>query len=279
MLQFAYSMIRIRPAEHSGATIDQATQRNTSFVTRRTSQLFPAILLLISCAPFQAEAVIRLGQSNTVSLSRGLVLYLPLDGSTINWSTNTFYDLAGNGNNASSSGMSVTTSPAAGKIGQSLMFDGANGVLQENDSQALNITGNLTFSTWVKWGASSVHFNGALDTTVPWSTDPGTNGEPIKIGSDHANGSYVNGLMDDIRIYNRALSAGKVQQLYHLGTRMRRTQMSAFQMAWWATGRWTAPRSTGARISGTRPGIPGAIHADFFESPMVSAGLAEKNWV
>lgn len=133
MLQFAYSMIRIRPAEHSGATIDQATQRNTSFVTRRTSQLFPAILLLISCAPFQAEAVIRLGQSNTVSLSRGLVLYLPLDGSTINWSTNTFYDLAGNGNNASSSGMSVTTSPAAGKIGQSLMFDGANGVLQEND--------------------------------------------------------------------------------------------------------------------------------------------------
>ena len=40
----------------------------------------------------------------------------------------------------------------------------------------------------------------------------------LYVGRDPGAGAeWWNGLIDDVRIYNRALSAGEVQQLYHLG--------------------------------------------------------------
>jgi len=36
----------------------------------------------------------------------------------------------------------------------------------------------------------------------------------VRIGYESNNGSYLNGLVDDVRIYNRALSAGEIQYLY-----------------------------------------------------------------
>jgi hypothetical protein len=45
-----------------------------------------AVLALIVLPP-RAEAVIRMGSANTVSLSNGLVGYWPLDGAVTNWGT------------------------------------------------------------------------------------------------------------------------------------------------------------------------------------------------
>ena len=40
----------------------------------------------------------------------------------------------------------------------------------------------------------------------------------VDIGRFGAFGAYFTGTIDDVRIYNRALSAAEVQQLYKLGT-------------------------------------------------------------
>jgi hypothetical protein len=74
--------------------------------------------------PPKAEATIRLGSSNTVSLSNGLVGYWPLDGATTNWTSNTTADISGSGNDGSLIAMSIASSPIAGKIGQAISFDG-----------------------------------------------------------------------------------------------------------------------------------------------------------
>jgi len=102
--------------------------------------------------PHPAFAAIHLGDPNTVSLTQGLVGYWPFDGSTINWTTpgNTFYDISGNGNNATSTGMSTTSSPVSGKIGQALNFSGASNYLSVLNSSSLDLTTAITYSAWVK---------------------------------------------------------------------------------------------------------------------------------
>jgi hypothetical protein len=42
------------------------------------------------------------------------------------------------------------------------------------------------------------------------------NGHQIEIG-DNNNGQFFSGSLDDVRIYNRALSAGEVKQLSNMG--------------------------------------------------------------
>jgi len=73
--------------------------------------------------------------------------------------------------------------------------------------------------------------NGALcntDETAIASLHNST--EPVLIGREEGSGSLVffNGLLDDVRIYNRALSAGEVLQLYALGgDKIAKTQSSS----------------------------------------------------
>ncbi|MBO26224.1 MAG: hypothetical protein CMI33_06470 [Opitutales bacterium] len=44
------------------------------------------------------------------------------------------------------------------------------------------------------------------------------NQNTVKIGKDeHSNNRSINGFIDDLRIYDRALSAAEVQALYNLG--------------------------------------------------------------
>jgi hypothetical protein len=51
-------------------------------------------------------------------------------------------------------------------------------------------------------------------TLTPIGNGTGT----IEIGSFGSGGSYnLNGLIDDVRIYNRALSPDEVEQLYQMG--------------------------------------------------------------
>jgi len=69
----------------------------------------------------------------------------------------------------------------------------------------------------VKNGAAMIYVNGSLDA----SGIPGTlqaNSDPLRIGEDfQANARYFKGKIDDIRIYNRALTDQEIQVLYHEG--------------------------------------------------------------
>src|ERR1700681_2892426 len=117
---------------------------------RRSSVLVcGAITAALFAFPLAAAASAVVGHSNTVALTNGLVGYWSMDGSSINWTTNTMADLSGQGNAGTLVGMSTTSSPVAGKIGGALKFDGATTYIV-----ASPVTGPLksegTYSFWVK---------------------------------------------------------------------------------------------------------------------------------
>ncbi len=67
----------------------------------------------------------------------------------------------------------------------------------------------------------SLYINGVLNNTGSGLSSYAPSG-PIRIGSDadvaNANQRYIfNGSLDDVRVYNRALSAAEITQLYNLG--------------------------------------------------------------
>jgi len=79
------------------------------------------------------------GHSNPTAVSNGLVGYWPLDGSTINWTTNTTQDVSGNGYSATLNLISTSSAPIFGQIGQALYFGTTTAV--RNWGQYLGIVG------------------------------------------------------------------------------------------------------------------------------------------
>lgn len=64
----------------------------------------------------------------------------------------------------------------------------------------------------------SLYVDGQLDNSVTYTGTPASNTvSPVYIGSKDGTGEWVPGTMDDVRIYNRALSADEVKRLYELG--------------------------------------------------------------
>jgi hypothetical protein len=62
--------------------------------------------------------------------------------------------------------------------------------------------------------------NGVLDqeNTTSISANITTSSQPIRLGAAGDNARFLNAKLDDVRVYNRALSPDEVRQLYKLGT-------------------------------------------------------------
>jgi hypothetical protein len=257
-------------------------------------------------------------QSNKIGINSGLVGYWPLDGATTNWTSNTTRDVSGNGNSGTLVGMSTTTSPVAGKIGQALKFNGANYINSVRSAQTFN---DFTAAVWEKnqnvaalpafvsfndptytadnfpigifvqllntgivqcgirstAGGSFTGISGGLavndnkwhSVVCTRSGSTGTfyiDGVPALSGNltssaIAANGSFQigaihngasgwaynsSGSLDDVRIYNRALSAQEVAQLYTQGgghiAQSNTTSLSSGLVGYWpldgATTNW-----------------------------------------
>jgi hypothetical protein len=268
--------------------------------SERSLSIYVVALAIALCAtaalalPPKAEAVIRLGSANTVSLSNGLVGYWTFDGAVTHWDTGTTQDISGNGNTGKFVRLSTTTAPTGGKIGQALQF---------NETNYVNVSGNTIYaatgtpfsvSAWVdltsfanddypgvmylrtnttypyeiffsddnaggfggvnigsqdtfagiaanasstqvtgKWlhlvityngvGAGTpsnykIYINGASQSFLPPMTPGSDKPQETLIGGDDTPYESWNGKIDDVRVYNRALTAGEVAQLYKLGT-------------------------------------------------------------
>lgn len=88
-------------------------------------------------------------------------------------------------------------------------------------------TGNtaLTTNTWYHvvgtWDGSNLrmYLNGVADSIAqPLSGTMANNGDNLGIGASATGVRPFNGLIDDVRVYNRALSATDVMNLYNLAT-------------------------------------------------------------
>jgi hypothetical protein len=241
----------------------------TTFGLRVIRHLGIGVLVAAATLSFAtpAQARVLLGSPGPAALSDGLVGYWPLDGAVTNWATGKTNDLSGNGNDASLAGLSTSTSPIAGKIGQAI-----TGTVTAAATPSLE-PATFTVAEWVKINAAAPAFVSiGLNSSTGYEIDvqnndisAGTNqfacisdyfpSPFFPIGSwQHVafsyDGSqiktYVNGSLvkshscsltldysgastlnigdpyntdsqDDIRIYNRALSAQEVQQLFNAG--------------------------------------------------------------
>ena len=252
-------------------TIDDVRIYNRALSAQEVKQLYQS-----GTANINHSGTANINHSNTVALSNGLVGYWTFDGGATHWNTGKTDDVSGEGNTGTLVGMSTTTSPVAGKIGQALKFNGSSSYIA---GPTLTLTpGSFAVSAWFKttstadkkivsndltvdplaiisgfirtcWigcavGTHSIadgkwHFAVAVSTTSGSSQlltvylDGNTTPEasisstlspvsgPLKIGAS-LNGAlaiayFFPGTIDDVRIYNRALSWQELQQLYLMG--------------------------------------------------------------
>lgn len=100
-------------------------------------------------------------------------------------------------------------------IGQIFDSSGAANTVVSN-----GLTPNGTFSHFaMTWDGSNLrlYINGVLDNTAATTISAiGTHNEPLRIGSDISLGFI--GRIDEITLYNRALSASEIQAIFNAGT-------------------------------------------------------------
>ena len=96
------------------------------------------------------QSASKINKTPTNILTNGLVGHWTFDGADTNWTANTVVDRSGNGNTGAMINMSTSTSPAKGKIGQALNFDGVNDYVAVDSVFTTNQT-ELTMSAWVNF--------------------------------------------------------------------------------------------------------------------------------
>lgn len=231
---------------------------------------------------FRAGGETKVNTTPTNFLTDGLVGHWTFDGKDMNWTTGTLSDKSSQGNNGQVVGMSTTTTPTIGKIGQAFDFDGVNDQVNI-DSPVYPANTNWSISAWVKSSASGKVVygegqNGVNGRKINLLSVTGklriqiqnTAGNILNLSStsdvfdgnwhhfvfSDANGSAVlyidgvqdasnfnytrtgtfpqdssnigciqeiscndwfSGYIDDVRLYNRALSASEMKQLYLMG--------------------------------------------------------------
>lgn len=90
--------------------------------------------------------------------------------------------------------------------------------------KTLTSIADLQANTWTHvagtydGNALKVYINGALDSSLPSSITIPTNNLPLRIGADSSGGNLFNGLIDEVTIYNRALTAEEIGSIYMAGS-------------------------------------------------------------
>jgi hypothetical protein len=72
----------------------------------------------------------------------------------------------------------------------------------------------VTFDRNLPANQSKLYINGTLDSVFTRTAPMGANTLPVRIGVDHGAAHPFGGRIDEIRIYNRALSAPEIQAIY-----------------------------------------------------------------
>jgi len=204
--------------------------------------LFFISLFLI---PNSTSAATLAKPSNFLALNTGLVGWWTFDGPKM---LTNVADSSGQGNNGYLQGQTSTTT-VPGKLGQALAFDGSNDYVDRGTGPtSVNTIAfwvypkttteyfiNLTSTTDYIWlNAGTVTATGLADPTIyvngvvssvlsanQWqyvvvTTGTAENASNFDIGRTQ-DANYLEGNIDDVRVYSRALSAGEIQQLYNMG--------------------------------------------------------------
>ncbi len=232
----------------------------------------------------------QVNSSKNDFLTSGLVGLWSFDGKDMNWGANKVLDRSGQGNDGTLFGMSTTSSPTNGKLGQALKFRGVSSGTYVNLGTSATLTPvNFAVSAWVNAGSGTytggygyvysnardcctagqnginVFFTSGILYAVIWNGGSAASvNSPVAVAQNSGwhhivatyNGAtlavYVDGVLknsastalgvgtpatyttnigsmgyapgvytfdgkiDDVRLYNRAITATEVKQLYNL---------------------------------------------------------------
>ncbi len=100
-----------------------------------------------------------------------------------------------------------------------LTFSSDGGATIANSASAAFATSTWVFVavTRTSSGTANLYVNGALSGTANQSSGTPANGGYVVMGASPTGGNPFNGSLDDVRVYNRALAAGDITQLYRAG--------------------------------------------------------------
>ena len=88
-----------------------------------------------------------------------------------------------------------------------------NGGAQASLVSTLTLVANQFYHVACVWTGTSfqLYVNGAVNTSTPQSFPPAANTAPLSIGQFGGNTDRLNGVVDEVRVYNRALSGTEIQ--------------------------------------------------------------------
>src|SRR3989344_915725 len=92
-----------------------------------------------------------------------------------------------------------------------------NGTTNNTVTSTATIIANQLTHVACTWDGSNfkLYINGALNTSVSQTITPSANTSPLYLGKFGGNVDYLQGLLDEVRIYNRSLSTSEIQDLYN----------------------------------------------------------------
>jgi hypothetical protein len=126
--------------------------------------------------------------------------------------SSTWTRMVGKGTGATTVNYGVWTGPAIGYKAYFQQYTAAGGV-------SINLTGTtpLAIGTWyhiactVTGNTVRIYINGVLDATGTRTAVPGMSTDPLVFGG--YSGSFFNGSLDDVRLYNRAIASTEIASL------------------------------------------------------------------
>ncbi len=101
-----------------------------------------------------------------------------------------------------------------------LYFTNTNSLGYYNGTDICNSVGQVSLYGWshvavtATGGAVTFYINGAPDSSTPSGAGI-ANAHPLLIGFDGAYSEYFHGIIDEVRLYNRALTAAEISDLYN----------------------------------------------------------------
>ncbi len=184
------------------------------------------------------------------SLDSGLVGLWTFDGKDTTWTSETAgttRDGSGNNETGTLTSMERSIAPTIGKLGQAFDLDGTNDFIDSGNignvqSVAFWMKADVTTSreiialtaaaqveldgssqvTATNFTSPTVYVDGVVAATIDsgWrhvvvTTGTAVNATAVQLGQ--AGATFFDGRLDDVRLYNRALTAAEVKQLYNLG--------------------------------------------------------------